>query len=57
MPPSSSSLAAGRTVYQPARVGRAEINLYVCPYAVFDFLEQLPFNSVAMLESFAGGVR
>lgn len=55
MPPSDSSLAARRTVYQPAREGTAEMNLHEYPYVVFGFLEQLPFYPGVTLESFAGG--
>jgi len=54
MPPSDSSLAARRTVYQLAREGAAEVNIHAHLYVVFGFLEQLPFCPGVTLEPFAG---
>lgn len=55
MPPSDSSLAAGRIAYQPAREGTAEMNIHAYPYVVLGFLEQLPFYPGVTPKSFAGG--
>lgn len=43
MPPSDSSLAARRIVYQAAGEGTAEMNIHVHPYVALGFLSNCHF--------------